>query len=161
MVHCVHCDVPMHEASRFCSSCGTANLNQPADPRRSRQAYEYSPLKSGHHPASKGFGQVYGLDPRIAFLAFIIDSMLFGSAVPGFTLPVVIPVAVVAGAILGSITFKAQLKWYGDDRESAMIKAGIVGLLTAIPVGIPVFAWIASGTIGLLHNFKKKLALES
>jgi hypothetical protein len=149
----------MHESSRFCSSCGTDSLIRQYQPRQNRQTDQYSSPNT-HHAASKGFGQMYGLDPRIAFLAFIVDAMLFGSAVPGFTLPVVLPVAMVAGLILGSITYKAQLKWYGDDRESAMIKAGIVGLLTAIPVGIPVFAWIASGTIGLLHNFKKKLALE-
>jgi hypothetical protein len=149
----------MHEARRFCSSCGSDSLTGQYKSRPTSQTYSYASSAS-HHPASKGFGQVYGLDPRIAFLAFIVDSMLFGSAVPGFTLPVVIPVAAVAGAILGSVTYKAQLKWYGDDRESALIKAGIVGLLTAIPVGIPVFAWIASGTIGFLHNFKKKIAIS-
>jgi hypothetical protein len=53
------------------------------------------------------------------------------------------------------------MKWYGDDHDSAMIKAGIVGLLTAIPVGIPAIVWVPSGLLGLLHNARKKLSLSN
>lgn len=113
------------------------------------------------HAASKAFDQIFGIDPRIAFLAFIVDLMLFGAAAEtaGIALPVLIPLAIVAGVVLGRITYKAQLKWYGDDHDSALIKAGIIGLLTAIPVGIPATLWIPSGLLGLLHNARKKLSL--
>ena len=53
------------------------------------------------------------------------------------------------------------MKWYGDDHDSAAIKAGIVGLLTAIPVGIPAIVWVPSGLLGLIHNARKKLSLPN
>ncbi len=118
----------------------------------------YSPPHA--HTASKGLDQIFGIDPRIAFLAFVVDLMLFGTAAAtmGIALPVLIPLAIGAGVVLGRITYKAQIKWYGDDHDSAMIKAGIVGLLTAIPVGIPAIVWVPSGLLGLLHNARKKLS---
>jgi hypothetical protein len=113
--------------------------------------------------ASKTFDQIFGIDPRIASLAFVVDLMLFGTAAAtmGITLPVLIPLAIAAGVVLGRITYKAQMKWYGDDHDSAMIKAGIIGLLTAIPVGIPAILWVPSGLLGLLHNARKKLSLPN
>jgi hypothetical protein len=115
------------------------------------------------HAPSKGLDQIFGIDPRVAFLAFVVDLMLFGTAAAtmGITLPVLIPIAIGAGIVLGRITYKAQMKWYGDDHDSAMIKAGIVGLLTAIPVGIPAIVWVPSGLLGLLHNARKKLSLTN
>jgi hypothetical protein len=112
------------------------------------------------HP-SKSLDQIFGIDPRIAFLAFVVDLMLFGAgaATAGLTLPLVLPLAIVAGVVLGRITYKAQMKWYGDDHDSAMIKASIIGLLTAIPVGIPAIVWLPSGLLGLLHNARKKVGL--
>ncbi|HZQ55335.1 MAG TPA: hypothetical protein VFB14_24270 [Bryobacteraceae bacterium] len=112
-------------------------------------------------PRAKAFDQIFGIDPRIAFLAFVVDLMLFGAAAEtaGIALPILIPLAIAAGIVLGRITYKAQIKWYGDDRDSAMIKAGIIGLLTAIPVGIPAVVWVPSGLLGLLHNTRKKLSL--
>ncbi|MBV8550963.1 MAG: hypothetical protein JOY54_06655 [Acidobacteriaceae bacterium] len=124
--------------------------------------YQHQAQYSGPytHAASKGLDQIFGIDPRIAFLAFVVDLMLFGTAAAtmGITLPVLIPLAVAAGIVLGRITYKAQMKWYGDDHDSAMIKAGIIGLLTAIPVGIPAIVWVPSGLLGLLHNARKKLS---
>jgi hypothetical protein len=107
------------------------------------------PVKS-----SKGLGQVFGLDPRIAFLTFLVDAMLFGGAFP--TGLFIALLSIPAGAVLGFITYRAQLAWYGDDQESAMIKGCIVGLLTAIPVGIPAIRTASSGLVGFLHNAGKK-----
>ena len=53
--------------------------------------------------------------------------------------------------VLSFVTYKIQRAWYGDDRDSALIKAAVVGLLTAIPVPI---TWLVAGPggfIGLLH----------
>jgi hypothetical protein len=105
---------------------------------------------------------MFGLDPRVAFLAFIVDLMLFGTtavtsvASLGVTLPILVVISAMAGAVIGFITYKAQMRWYGDDREAAAIKGGIVGLLTAIPVGIPAIVWIPSGLLGLVHNLRRK-----
>ncbi|MBV9761489.1 MAG: hypothetical protein JO340_13070 [Acidobacteriaceae bacterium] len=154
----------MNDSARFCSACGA----------NSAPATQYSvPIQqpyfaaSPHHPASKGLGQVFGLDPRIAFLAFVVDFMLFSggalsvAASVGLSLPVLFFISLIAGVALGSLTYKAQMSWYGDDRDSALIKGGIVGLLTAIPVGIPALVWLPSGILGWLHNRRKQLVSQS
>ena len=157
MSACPDCGVITLEATRFCPSCGRDNRSvmqyQPND------QYRYQAPFSASH--AKTFDQIFGIDPRIAFLAFVVDLMLFGAAAEtaGIALPILVPLAIVAGIVLGRITYKAQMKWYGDDHDSAMIKAGIIGLLTAIPVGIPALVWVPSGVLGLLHNARKKLSV--
>jgi len=161
MPACPDCGVITLEATRFCSSCGRDN--QPIMQYQTNNPYRHQAHYSAPqaHAASKGLDQIFGIDPRIAFLAFVVDLMLFGTAAAtmGITLPVLIPLAIAAGIVLGRIAYKAQIKWYGDDHDSAMIKAGIIGLLTAIPVGIPAIVWVPSGLLGLLHNARKKLSL--
>jgi hypothetical protein len=103
--------------------------------------------------ASRGFTQIFGLDPRIAFLTFVIDLMLFGGVV--LTWGLLIPIALVAGIVLGFITYRAQMRWYGDDRESALIKGVIIGLLTAIPTPLPAILYIPSGLLGLIHMARR------
>jgi len=98
---------------------------------------------------SRGISQIFGLDPRIAFLTFVVDLMLFGGEILTFGL--LIPIALVAGIVLGFITYRAQMKWYGDDRESALIKAVVIGLLTAIPTPLPAVVYVPSGVLGLIH----------
>jgi hypothetical protein len=99
--------------------------------------------------APRGLTQLFGLDPRIAFLMFLIDLMLFGGEV--LTLGLLIPVAMIAGVVLGFITYRAQKRWYGDDHDAALIKGAIVGLLTAIPTPLPAIAYLPSGLLGLIH----------
>jgi hypothetical protein len=161
MPACPDCGVVTLEATRFCPSCGRDNKPmthyQTSNPYRP-QAQHSAPHT---HAASKGLGQIFGIDPRIAFLAFVVDLMLFGSAAAtmGIDLPILIPLAIAAGIVLGRITYKVQMKWYGDDHDSATIKAAIIGLLTAIPVGIPAIVWVPSGLLGFLHNARKRLTL--
>ena len=163
MAACPDCGVVTIETTRFCPSCGRDNKlmaeYQATSPYRHQTRSSPPPAPA----TSKGFEQIFGIDPRIAFLAFVVDLMLFGTAAMtmGITLPILMPLAIAAGIVLGRITYKAQMRWYGDDQDSAMIKAGIVGLLTAIPVGIPAIVWIPSGLLGLLHNAKKKLGLPN
>jgi hypothetical protein len=102
---------------------------------------------------SRGFTQIFGLDPRIAFLTFVIDLMLFGGEV--LTLGLLIPIALVVGIVLGFIAYRAQMRWYGDDRESALIKGVIIGLLTAIPTPLPAILYIPSGLLGLIHMARR------
>ncbi len=102
------------------------------------------------YPAAHGFGQIFGLDPRITFLTFLVDMMLFGAGAATFGLATLV-LSLPAGVILGAISYWAQMKWYGDNRESAMIKAAIPGLLTAIPVPIPKLVYLPSGVVGLFH----------
>jgi hypothetical protein len=99
--------------------------------------------------------QLFGLDPRIAFLMFIVDMMLFGGEVLTFGL--LIPVAMAAGAVLGFITYRAQRRWYGDDHDAALIKGAIVGLLTAIPTPLPAVVYVPSGVLELIHMARSRL----
>jgi len=160
---CPDCGVVTLETPHFCPSCGRDN--KPMTQYQTSSPYQHqAPYSTPQaHAGPKGLDQIFGIDPRIAFLAFVVDLMLFGAAAAtmGLDLPVLIPIAIGAGIVLGRITYKAQMKWYGDDHDSAMIKAGIIGLLTAIPVGIPAIVWVPSGLLGLLHNARKKLSLPN
>lgn len=97
---------------------------------------------------------MFGLDPRVAFLTFLVDAMLFsGDVLSGGGL---VLFSMFVGAVLGLVAYKAQMKWYGDDRDSALIKGIAVGLLTAIPVPLPAILSIPTGLVGLVHNLRKK-----
>jgi hypothetical protein len=160
MPACPDCGVVTLAATRFCPSCGRDNKILTHYQTGNLSQYRAQPFAPHPHPASRAFDQIFGTDPRIAFLAFVVDLMLFGTAAAtmGIDLPILIPIAVAAGVVIGRITYKAQMRWYGDDRDSAMIKAGIIGLLTATPVGIPAILWVPSGLLGLLHNARRKLS---
>jgi hypothetical protein len=104
--------------------------------------------------STEGFGQVFGLDPRVVVLTTVVDTMLFSGQL--LTLGTSLPLSVPAGIVIGVIAYKAQRHWYRDDRESAIIKGLIVGLLTAIPTSLPGFLAIPSGVIGLVHILRRK-----
>jgi hypothetical protein len=110
------------------------------------------PLSSSinpHHVAARGFAQIFGLHPAVAFLTLLVDTMLFGGDV--VTLGTSLPLDIAAAGILGFIAWKAQRKWYGDDKESAVIKALILALLTAIPTNIPALFYVPAGILGFFR----------
>jgi hypothetical protein len=110
-------------------------------------------------PSRSPFVRLLGLDPRIAILTLIVDMML--NAGDLVTAGLLLPVSIAAGVALGYITYKAQITWYGDDQESARIKALVIGLLTAIPTPLPELLYIPAGLIGLFHGFKRHLSGHS
>lgn len=119
-----------------------------------------SPNSLEHHHG-RGFAQNFGLHPATALLTVIVNAMIFGSAgiagimaIPtgGASLIPLTIISTVSGAILGGISYMMQKKWYGDDKESAVIKALIVAFLTAIPVGLPGFLVAPAGVIGLFRR---------
>jgi len=67
-----------------------------------------------------------------------------------------LPVSVAAGIVLAFVAYRAQISWYGDDKESARIKAIILGLLTAIPTPLPELLYIPAGILGLFQGFWRK-----
>ena len=97
---------------------------------------------------------MFGLDPRIAFLTFIVDLML--NAEEFATVGLLLPLSLAAGIAIGFIAYRAQMKWYGDDSESAMIKAVMLALLTAIPTALPSVLYGTAGLIGLAHALRRK-----
>jgi len=71
------------------------------------------------------------------------------------TMGLLLPVSVAAGIVLGYVVYRTQMNWYGDDKESAKIKALILGLLTAIPTPIPEILYIPAGILGLFHGLRR------
>lgn len=67
-----------------------------------------------------------------------------------------IPLSMLSGAVLGYITYKSQMKFYGDDAEAAKIKALIIAVLTAIPSPLPYMLFIPAGLVGWFHNLRRR-----
>jgi hypothetical protein len=124
-------------------------INQP------RNASVQPAINYEHHLAkARGFGQIFGIHPAIAFLTLVVDMMLFGGEIA--TLGAILPISIVSGLILGVIAYLAQRKWYGDDKDSAIIKALILAFLTAIPTPLPAILYVPSGIVGLIHKLRGK-----
>jgi hypothetical protein len=117
-------------------------------------------------PPLRGFAQMFGLHPAIATVTFLADAMLYGEEglaalltplTAGGSLLASVAVSCCAGGVLGFITYKAQQKWYADDKDTALIKALIIGFLTALPFPLPLPAMLSvpAGFIGLLGGRRK------
>jgi hypothetical protein len=150
VIFCTKCGASLQDVHQYCWKCGNkAKTSSSWLPSifssASAQPRESSPRR---------FGQLFGLDPRVAFLTLIVDVMLNAGDLA--TMGLLFPVSVMAGIALGYIVYKAQINWYGDDKESARIKAIILGLLTAIPTPLPEILYIPAGLIGLYQRFRKK-----
>jgi hypothetical protein len=153
-VQCSRCGFVANQSSPYCPGCGMqTGVAMPYPSMQSAYPAQTWPLQ--HHVAkARGFSQLFGIHPGIAFLTLIVDVMLFGGDL--LTAGALLPVSIGAGALLGYISYLAQRKWYGDDKETALIKASILGLLTAIPVPLPAVLSLPAGLVGLVHNLRKK-----
>jgi hypothetical protein len=107
-----------------------------------------------HHEASRGFGQAFGLHPIPALTTLAVNAMLFGGTV--ISMGTLAPIAIIVAAVLGFITYRCQQRMYGDDHDAALVKALAVGLITAIPVGLPAFLTVPSTVVGVIHTLRRK-----
>jgi len=159
-VQCSHCGFVPDQPGRFCPACGTqTGFAFPVQPPQTLSAFQggaasQSPPFAWHAARARGFSQTFGIHPAIAFLTLIVDLMLFGGEVA--TLGAILPISIGAGCVLGVIAYLAQRKWYGDDKDSAAIKALILAFLTAIPTPLPAILTLPSGIVGLIHNWRRK-----
>jgi len=143
----------MQDTYKYCGKCGNEMDSSAIVPRSPR--FQRIPNKNPETVRSIGrFSQLFGLDPRIAFLTLIVDMML--NAGDLLSMGLLLPVSVAAGVVLGYVVYRAQINWYGDDPESAKTKAIILGLLTAIPTPIPEILYVPAGILGLFHTFWRK-----
>ena len=79
---------------------------------------------------------MFSLYPLIAFFIILVDSM--AGAVDVATLGITVPALwLISSVFSGVVVFMGQKKWGGDDQESAIIKALIVGFLVALPPRFP------------------------
>lgn len=114
------------------------------------------PLRGNPQPVAhaRGFGQAFGLHPIPALTTLAVNAMLFGGTV--LSMGALAPLAVLVAVVLGYITYKSQMRFYGDDHDAALVKAMAVGLITAIPVGLPAFLTVPSAVVGVVHTLRGK-----
>ena len=154
-MQCSRCGFVANQPSPFCPGCGNQTGSAFAVPNL--QTYPPTPQNTAYAQyagRARGFGQMFGVHPAVASLTLIVDLMLFGGEVA--TMGAILPVSIAAGAVLGLIAYLAQRKWYGDDKDSAAIKALILGFLTAIPTPLPLLLTVPPGIIGLVHKWQRK-----
>lgn len=154
-MQCSHCGLVAQQPGRFCPGCGAQT--EFSLPLQNPQTWPPVPqgIPFNYHTArGRGFSQMFGIHPAVASLTFLVDVMLFGGEVA--TLGAILPLSVGAGCVLGLIAYLVQRKWYGDDKHSALIKALILGLLTAIPTPLPAVLTVPSFLVGLVHNMHRK-----
>ena len=152
MISCSQCGASIYEGNQFCGKCGSkAEIS--AVVRRVARFWRV-PAKDQSTVPQRRFSQVFGLEPRIAFLTLIIDMML--NAGDLLSMGLLVPVSMLAGVVLGYVVYKAQINWYGDDSESAKIKAVVIGLLTAIPTPIPELLYLPAGLLGVFNLLWKR-----
>jgi hypothetical protein len=154
VIFCTQCGAPVQDAHQYCWKCG--KKAETSVPVAAPPAYRSTNIRSetrGPAPQHR-FGQLFGVDPRVAFVTLIVDMMLNAGDLASMGL--LLPVSVAAGVVVGYIAYRAQINWYGDDKESARIKAVVLGLLTAIPTPLPEILYIPAGLIGLFHRFRHK-----
>ena len=158
MLSCTQCGSAMPDTHEYCGKCGN-KIDSSALVRRV-PIFQRIPNKNRETVGSLGrFGQLFGLDPRVAFLTLIVDMML--NAGDLLSMGLLLPVSAAAGVVLGYVVYRAQINWYGDDKESARIKALVLGLLTAIPTPIPEILYIPAGMLGLFHGFWRNWRKDS
>ena len=157
VIFCTKCGSALQQTHQYCWKCGARA--ETSTPFPMIPAPESPGFATRPQPSPSPFVRLFGLDPRIAILTLIADMML--NAGDLVTMGLLLPVSIAAGLVLGYITYKAQINWYGDDPESARIKAFAIGLLTAIPTPLPELLYIPAGLIGLFQGLKRHRAGDS
>ena len=115
MLSCTQCGSAMPDTHEYCGKCGK-KIDSYALLRRV-PFFRRIPNKNSETVGSLGrFGQLFGLDPRVAFLTLIVDMML--NAGDLLSMGLLLPVSAAAGVVLGYVVYRAQINWYGDDKES-------------------------------------------
>jgi hypothetical protein len=160
------CLAQFAEPGNFCTACGASMLAESAQeiiPPQSGYMQAVSGISNPDHAMARGFGNVFGLHPAVAFFTIAVNLMLFGKdglalvlAGPtgGGDIPIALLMSVAVGAVTGYVTYLGQMKWFADDHESAKIKALITGVLTAIPTGLPGMLFGSAALAGLFLRKK-------
>jgi uncharacterized YccA/Bax inhibitor family protein len=102
------------------------------------------------HMMAHGVAQTFGLHPAMALLTVVVNTMVFVSGLVSGGTGWLISIPV--GVVIAIITYKGQKKWFADDHESALIKALIVGFLTAIPTSLPGYLTLPAGVLGFFRR---------
>ena len=85
VIFCTQCGTGLREEHHFCWNCGRKAEGPACLPAVPGVALRKLPLHTSSPASSRGFAQVFGLDPRVAFLTLIVDIMLNGGEIALFT----------------------------------------------------------------------------
>jgi len=111
--------------------------------------------ETSHHAAARSLVQMFSLCPLLAFFIILVDAM--NSAVDVATLGITMPVLwLISSVFSGVVIFMGQKKWGGDDQESALIKALIVGFLVALPTPFPSFLTLPGAALSVIQTIRRK-----
>ena len=161
MNRCQQCNNALQANLGFCPHCGASVMTQAAMQPRQQAPFPTTTTASAplppnynsyHGKMASGFAQMFGLHPTIAMLTILVDLMVFGGTF--VTAGIGWPVLAMAAAGLGYVTYKGQVNWFGDDADSAKIKAVIIAVLTAIPVPIASALAVFMGITGKFRRGK-------
>jgi hypothetical protein len=165
MFTCKNCLAESQHPSNFCARCGAPMaLQGEVLPPSGASGPNMPGMPHPDQAVAHGFGRILELHPGIAFFTVCVNLMLFGKdglaaifapLTAGGDVPVALFFSVLAGAAVGWVSFRGQMKWYGDDQESAKIKGLITGILTAIPTGLPGVLFGSVALVGLLKRGKR------
>jgi hypothetical protein len=99
------------------------------------------------------FCQTFGLHPLAAFGMIAIDWMLFGEEVATAGVGWVLSLPV--GAVLAIAVMLIQKYAYKDSTGVAIGKGLMLGLLTAIPTGLPSLGTLPFAALGVVNVLKR------
>lgn len=104
------------------------------------------------HPlhASRGFAQVTGIHPAIAFFTLCVDLMIFGGE--AVTFGASLPFSLLVSSAVGYVTYHGQQSWFHDSAESAKTKAIMLAVLTFIPSPLPACVYTPLGFVGFFRR---------
>jgi hypothetical protein len=167
MFTCQNCQTQFATPGGFCTACGTDMSYQMQQevipPERGGEARSYA-IPNAYQATAHGLGSIFGLHPAVAFFTLAVNLMMFGKdgvalllapITAGSDIPLALLISVGVGALIGYVTYLGQMKWDGDDHESARIKAMITGILTALPTGLPGMLFGSVALAGLLRRERK------
>jgi hypothetical protein len=172
MYTCPNCSAEFAAPGDFCTRCGKPMLSHTQPEVISPQkgfTPEVSKPSTPDQATATGLGRIFGLHAGVAFFTVAVNMMLFGKdglalalapVTGGADLPPALVISVLAGAAVAYINYLGQKKWYGDDHESAKIKALITGVLTAIPTGLPGMLFGSVALAGVLFGKKRQGSLS-
>lgn len=106
-----------------------------------------------HAAASRGLAAAFGLEFRAALLTIIVDVMVFG--LDTVSLETLLPLGIIIATVLGFIVYRIQME-SGDDKQQAMTKGMIIGLLTAIPAPLSPIVAVPAGLLGVVNKVRRR-----
>lgn len=104
--------------------------------------------------AARGLGRLLGLHPTAAVVTILVDLMLFGGEL--LTMGLLVFFSLLASMVLGWIVYRIQKNNYGDDHSTALTKAVIVGLVTAIPTPVTPLIAVPGGLVGAVSLLRRR-----